>query len=810
MDNNTISNTYWNSIQIVGKNIKTENISITNNNIGNGRGHALTDLMYNFTNIRIENNTYHDTNYAAIYTHQTVVDGYQNSGQLYIKNNTFYNVTTGIEFDDPTNNSIIDGNTIYNLQNPEASHHHIKISDPTSNVTISNNNIWGEAYGYQVQINTQDSLITNNNVTASSTDAEYRFLDGSSILENSIVNGKTKYKVYTDKGRLDIQYTDGTVFVMDSGSAKYYPYKSNFTYSSGGKNVQTYDIKLKPSYGYLDGVAVNTYDVINSIYKITIGSSVVENPTWINVTVNEQNKMYDVYVDDIYYGKEESDSKNVLQWKYNGTWNTNHTFRFQPTTDQSVPDKDYLYAVSGYVKDNNGSAIFNASVSNNVTPEIVSTDAKGYYTFIVPSNSKVTVNASKEGYHSSSICLNVSETNVSNANISLTQKENTDQIITPMTIGKITPTSQIITPNQSFNLEIKIDPETAITGAQLDFVFNSSMASANGAAEGNLFKQNGAHTIFSGGTVDKSAGKVKNIYGLILGTSNVSSPGTMATINLTAGNSTGIAEFSLSNVLISDASSKSVPNTVTSATVLIDTAPVMNQICCPKSVDEKSTLTFMVSAKDADCDRLTLSTSELPEGACFNRTSGLFTWIPSIGQAGVYTFTFKISDGYLTDSANVTVTVNKLNYLPIINYFEPLNGSFFSEGERINVSVNASDADGQVLNYSIKIDGVKCSTEPAYIWETDYSSSGNRTIEVAVSDGIDEVKEQHIIFINNYHPRWDVNEDGIVNILDITIIAQNYGTDTKKPYPRWDVNQDGVINIQDLSLAGYYFGEIVI
>jgi PKD repeat protein len=392
----------------------------------------------------------------------------------------------------------------------------------------------------------------------------------------------------------------------------------------------------------------------------------------------------------------------------------------------------------------------------------------------------------------------------------VTVLEKADDTVKAAAVVDVSSSSNNVIPGETFTVDLLIDPETAITGAQLDFVFNSSMASANGAKEGNLFKQNGAHTIFSGGTVDKSAGKIKNIYGLILGTSNVSSPGTMATINLTAGNSTGIAEFSLSNVLISDASSKSVSSTVTSATVLIDTAPVMNQICCPKSVDEKSTLTFMVSAKDADCDRLTLSTSELPEGACFNRTSGLFTWIPSIGQAGVYTFTFKVSDGYLTDSANVTVTVSKLNYLPVINYFEPLNGSFFSEGERINVSVNASDADGQFLNYSIKIDGVKCSTEPAYVWETDYSSSGNRTIEVAVSDGIDEVKEQHIIYINDYHPRWDVNEDGIVNILDITIIAQNYGTDTKKPYPRWDVNQDGVINIQDLTLAGYYFGEIVI
>lgn len=374
----------------------------------------------------------------------------------------------------------------------------------------------------------------------------------------------------------------------------------------------------------------------------------------------------------------------------------------------------------------------------------------------------------------------------------------------------IAPEYQIITPKQSFILNIIADPSTPITGAQLDFIFDSSMVSANGATEGNLFKQNGAQTLFSSGTIDKSAGTVKNIYGLIIGTSNISSPGTFATVNLTAGNRTGIAEFSLSNVIISNTSSKPVPITIKNATVLIDTAPVMNQICCPKSVNEKSTLTFKVSARDADGDRLILSASGLPQGAVFNTTSGNFTWTPERGQAGTYTLTFKVSDGYLTDSENVTVTVNKLNNLPVINFFEPLNGAFFSEGEKINISVNASDADRQALNYSIRIDGVEYSTGPAYVWETGYSSSGNRTIEVAVSDGIDEVKEQHTIFINNYHPRWDVNEDGIVNILDITIIAQNYGSETKKPYPRWDINQDGVINIQDLTLAGYYFGEIVI
>lgn len=382
-------------------------------------------------------------------------------------------------------------------------------------------------------------------------------------------------------------------------------------------------------------------------------------------------------------------------------------------------------------------------------------------------------------------------------------EESTESIIA------ITPEYQIVKPKQSFGLDITVDPSTPIIGTQLDFEFNSSMASANSVIEGDIFKQKGASTFFNEGDINSSEGIIKHMYGLIIGTSNVSSPGTFATVNLTAGNRTGMAEFSLSNVLISDINSKSVPYTVTNATVLIDTAPAIDPICCPKSVDEKSNLAFKISAKDADGDRLTLSASGLPEGSSFNRTSGAFAWTPAVGQAGVYTITFKVSDGYLTDFENVTVTVNKLNNPPVINFFEPINGSSFSEGERIGISVNATDAEKQALNYSIKIDGVMYSSDLAYVWETDYSSSGNHTIEVSVSDGIDEAKMQHSIYISECHPRYDVNEDGVVNILDITNVSREYETTVSKPYPRYDTNQDGEINILDLTLVGHHFGEKV-
>ena len=47
----------------------------------------------------------------------------------------------------------------------------------------------------------------------------------------------------------------------------------------------------------------------------------------------------------------------------------------------------------------------------------------------------------------------------------------------------------------------------------------------------------------------------------------------------------------------------------------------------------------------------------------------------------------------------------------------------------------------------------------------------------------------------------DVNEDGVVNILDLTIIAQGLGTDSLKG----DVNGDGVVNILDLVFVANQF-----
>ena len=53
----------------------------------------------------------------------------------------------------------------------------------------------------------------------------------------------------------------------------------------------------------------------------------------------------------------------------------------------------------------------------------------------------------------------------------------------------------------------------------------------------------------------------------------------------------------------------------------------------------------------------------------------------------------------------------------------------------------------------------------------------------------------------------DVNADGVVNILDLTLVATNFGTTPAAAQPlNIDVNADGTVNILDLTLVASHFG----
>ena len=54
---------------------------------------------------------------------------------------------------------------------------------------------------------------------------------------------------------------------------------------------------------------------------------------------------------------------------------------------------------------------------------------------------------------------------------------------------------------------------------------------------------------------------------------------------------------------------------------------------------------------------------------------------------------------------------------------------------------------------------------------------------------------------------WDVNKDGLCDILDLILVGQDLGN-TLKPHPRTDVNADGKRNISDLILVASHLGDL--
>lgn len=62
---------------------------------------------------------------------------------------------------------------------------------------------------------------------------------------------------------------------------------------------------------------------------------------------------------------------------------------------------------------------------------------------------------------------------------------------------------------------------------------------------------------------------------------------------------------------------------------------------------------------------------------------------------------------------------------------------------------------------------------------------------------------------NNFKPTtliWDVNSDGIVDMQDLLLVSNNFGSENTAN-PRVDVNKDGIVNIIDLLLIAAHLGE---
>ena len=98
-------------------------------------------------------------------------------------------------------------------------------------------------------------------------------------------------------------------------------------------------------------------------------------------------------------------------------------------------------------------------------------------------------------------------------------------------------------------------------------------------------------------------------------------------------------------------------------------APSFTQIG-NKTVLKGSTLEFTIKATDPDGNNLIYSLKNPPDGAALEGNA--FTWTPSDDQAGkTYQFIFEVTDGELTDSEEITITVQNKKLPPQVKSNTP-------------------------------------------------------------------------------------------------------------------------------------------
>jgi len=92
-----------------------------------------------------------------------------------------------------------------------------------------------------------------------------------------------------------------------------------------------------------------------------------------------------------------------------------------------------------------------------------------------------------------------------------------------------------------------------------------------------------------------------------------------------------------------------------------------------------------------------------------------------------------------------------------------------------------------------------------------FTQTGSYNVTLTVVDSLSRTASISAILqvLNSTVKLYDLNHDGKINIIDISIVAKAFGTSPGMPgwNPIADVNNDGTVNIKDISLVAKNFGK---
>ncbi|HMI32114.1 MAG TPA: PKD domain-containing protein [Candidatus Limnocylindrales bacterium] len=218
----------------------------------------------------------------------------------------------------------------------------------------------------------------------------------------------------------------------------------------------------------------------------------------------------------------------------------------------------------------------------------------------------------------------------------------------------------------------------------------------------------------------------------------------------------------------------------------INQAPVLDPIG-DQTVERGSSMSIFIMGSDPDDDALTMTQSGLPSYGSFTDFGGGAASLgldpPANMAPGTTSMTVHLSDGTLTTSETFSITVYAVGsqYPPTLS---SIGNQTVNEGSTANVSVSATDGDGETLSWSVSLPGLASFTPtgsgPGTATGTltlapGYCSSGTYSAGIGVSDGSSTTNENFTITVSDVNrlPAWApptggytlaLNEGGAANL----------------------------------------------
>ena len=329
----------------------------------------------------------------------------------------------------------------------------------------------------------------------------------------------------------------------------------------------------------------------------------------------------------------------------------------------------------------------------------------------------------------------------------------------------------------TFTLQLKGENISDLAGWQSDITFDPAVLKVDNVGEGGFLKQGGGRTHFLKGTIDNTEGRITDIGSARIVEGAASGEGTLLSVTFTA-KASGESRVSLRKFQAGSSLGETIPSQAPDIVITVG-EPSISVV--------------------GDTEFFSLSTEPTPVrlGETFTLHFGAEDVVDLAGWQVDMTYDADVLEAVKMDEGDFLKSGGGTAFF--------LQGRINNTAGEITRISSTRTSGGGVTGTGtlLSVTFMPKTTGDTRITLHNFFAGSSRGEPIS-----SDAPEIVITIEDRAHPAWDINADGITNVLDLILVAQHLGEDASVN-PASDVNGDGTINVLDLIVVAQNLGDAI-